>query len=193
MTPQSIPAALRSLEYSNSPVTFGVASWRVARSPTRPRWSSACCSAVVLTRRGRQSDGVEDLGVAGAAAEVAGELLADDVVARVRDALEQRRGRDDEAGRAEAALHGARVDERLLDPVQPVLAAQPFDRPDLVPVGLRGQDEARADELAVEQHRARAALALLARVLRAGQAERVAQRRQQALAGPDVGLLAAGR
>ena len=59
---------------------------------------------------------------------------------------------------------------------------------DLVAVRLRGENEARAHELAVEQHRARAALALLARVLRAGQLEALAQRIEQALARPDVGL-----
>ena len=141
----------------------------------RPSWRCVCCARRAHAR-GRQPDRVEDLRVAGAAAEVAGELLADLVVPRARHALEQRRGRDDEARRAEAALHRPRLDERLLDAVQPVLAAQPLDRRHLVAVRLRRQDEARAHELAVEQHRARAALALLARVLRAGQPERVAQR-----------------
>ncbi len=37
--PQSIPAALRSLAYANSPVVFGAASGRVIDSPTRPSWS----------------------------------------------------------------------------------------------------------------------------------------------------------
>ena len=50
-------------------------------------------------------------------------------------------------------------------------SAEALDRDDLVPVGLRGEHEAGADELAVEEHRARAALALLAGVLRAGQLE----------------------
>ena len=103
-------------------------------------------------------------------------------------ALEQVGGRDDEARRAEAALDGARLDERLLDAVERVPAGEALDRDDLVAVGLRRQHEARADERAVEEHRARAALALLARVLRAGQAEPLAERVEQALARPDVGL-----
>ncbi len=65
---------------------------------------------------------------------------------------------------------------------------QPLDRHHLVAVGLRGEDEARADEPAVEQHRAGSALALLAGVLRPGQPEPLAQREEQALAGPHVGL-----
>ena len=72
--------------------------------------------------------------------------------------------------------------------VQLPVLAQPLHGHDLVPLGLRGEDEARAHELPVEEHRAGAALALLARVLRAGQAQLLAQREEEALAGPDVGL-----
>ena len=67
-------------------------------------------------------------------------------------------------------------------------AAEPFDRDDLVAVRLRREHEARAHELAVEEHRARTALALLARVLRAGKPEPLAQREEEALPLPDVGL-----
>ena len=72
--------------------------------------------------------------------------------------------------------------------MQTVAVGEPFDGDDLVPFGLRGEDEARAHERAVEQHRARAALALLAGVLRAVEAEALAQRVEQALALPDVRL-----
>ena len=135
-----------------------------------------------------QPDRVEDLHVAGAAAEVARQRLADLVVARLRAVLEQVGRRDDEARRAEAALHRARLDERLLHAVQPVAVGEPLDRDHVVPVRLRRQHEARAHEHAVEQHRARAALALLARVLRARHVELLAQRVEQRLALPAVGL-----
>src|SRR6478672_11992267 len=59
---------------------------------------------------------------------------------------------------------------------------------DVVAVRLRREDEARADEHTVEQHRARAALALLARVLGARVAELLAQREEQRLALPAVRL-----
>src|SRR5438876_521512 len=65
--------------------------------------------------RGGETHRVHDLFVARAAAEVARERLADVRVGRARVALEQLVGRDQEAGGAEAALDGARVDERLLD------------------------------------------------------------------------------
>ena len=135
----------------------------------------------------RQPDGVEDLLIAGAAAEVARERLADLVVARIRAAGEQVRRRDDEPRRAEAALDGARLDEGLLHAVQAAALGQALDGDHLVAVGLGGEHEAGADEPAVEEHRARSALPLLAGVLRAGQPEPLAQREEQALSGPDLG------
>ena len=122
-----------------------------------------------------------------------GERLADLVVGRARGVLEQVDRRDDQARRAEAALHGAGGDERLLHAMQLPSGGDALDGDDLVAVGLRSEDEAGADEGAVEQHRARAALSLLAGVLRAGQAELLAQREEKALATPDVGLVRARR
>src|SRR5512133_2159977 len=167
--PQSIPAAKRSLAYANSPVTFGTASERRTTSPTRPSSSSvAPCNSLLLgiEEAHGEADGVEDLRVAGASAEVAGERLAQLVLARRRVALQQVGRRDDQAGSAKAALDGPGLGERLLHRVELPVLREPLDGHDVVVVGLRGKDEARADELPVEQHRARAALALLARVLR---------------------------
>ena len=67
---------------------------------------------------GRQPDGVEDLLVARAAAEVAGQRLADLGIGGVRVARQQVVAGDDQPRRAEAALHRARLDEGLLDGVQ---------------------------------------------------------------------------
>src|SRR5262249_6030123 len=66
--------------------------------------------------------------------------------------------------------------------------AEALDGDDLVPAGLDREHEAGADEHAVEEHRARPTLALLARVLRSGQLEPLAQREEKALPGPDLGL-----
>src|SRR6266516_3282895 len=150
----------------------------------------ACACGLRWSRAGGQPDGVEDLRVAGAAAEVAGQCLADLVVARARIARQQIRGRDDQARSAEAALDRAGLGEGLLDGVQPAVLAQTFDGHQLVPVRLGGKDEACADELAVQQHGARSALALLARVLRARQTEPLAENVEQTLARPHVGLMA---
>src|SRR6188768_234932 len=151
-----------------------------AEWPGRPRASSSRSSPGGLV------DGVEDLRVARAPAEVPGERLADLVVARIRDAAQEIGGGDDEARRAEPTLDRSRLGECLLYGVQPVSLGEPLDGPDRVTVRLGREHEAGADELAVEEDGARATLALLARVLRAGQAEPVAQRHEEALALPDV-------
>ena len=61
------------------------------------------------------------------------------------------------------------------------------------PTARGRQHQARAHQHAVDEHRARAALALLARVLRPGQAETLAQHVEQALADPGVGNVVAVR
>ena len=67
-------------------------------------------------------------------------------------------------------------------------APSPSTVSDIVAVRLDGEHETRADERPVEQHRAGAALTLLAGVLRAREAEPLPEREEQALAGPDVRL-----
>src|SRR4051794_22180990 len=161
-----------------------------AGSRQRRRSSNDALSCRALHPLGGEPHGVDDLLVARAAAEVAGERLADLRVARVRILRQQVVRRDDQPRRAEAALHAAGLDERALDLVQLAVGGRDaLDGDDLAALGLGGEDQARADELAVEVDRARAALALLAGVLRAGQAEVLAQGREQALALPNaVGL-----
>ena len=121
-----------------------------------------------------------DLLVAGAAAEVAGESLADLLVARRGLALEQVDRRDEHPGCAEAALHGAGLDEGPLDSVELASGGERLHGSHRPAGGLDGGDEAGADDLAVEPDRAGTALALLARVLRADQAERVAEHGEKA-------------
>src|SRR5690606_15451667 len=110
--------------------------------------------------------GIHDLLVARAPAQVARERLPDLRVGRVRVALQQVVGGDDQAGRAEAALHGPALQEGLLDGVQVLAGAEPFDGGDLPVDRLPRRDQARARRSAVEVDGAGAALALLAGVLR---------------------------
>src|SRR5207249_2173527 len=115
-----------------------VASWSPARcrprSPAPRRRARAerrglrRASAAPRTRRpscptplGRRPNRLDDLVVAGAPAEIAEHPLADLGVARVRVRIEQRLGRHDLARRADAALKAARIDERLLDRMQPLV------------------------------------------------------------------------
>jgi hypothetical protein len=65
--------------------------------------------------------------------------------------------------------------EALLDRIQLAVALEALDGHDLAAVGLHGQDGARLDGHAVEQHRARAAVRGVAADVRAGQPQVLAQ------------------
>jgi hypothetical protein len=83
-------------------------------------------------------------------------------------------------------LDGAGFHERLLDRVEGGAVGEALDGDDLGAFGLGGQDQAGADEDPVQVDGAGAALALLAGVLGAGEAEAFAQDVEEALAFPDV-------
>ena len=119
-----------------------------------------------------QLDGVDDLHVARAAAQVAAQRPLDLGPGRARVRLQQLLGRHDHAGDAEAALDRAGQDERLLDQVRPIRRAQALDRRDLRALERGDPGDAREDGLAVDEDHAGAALALaVARLLGPGQAE----------------------
>jgi len=133
-----------------------------------------------------QPDCVQDRLVTRAATQVSRQRLADLVVAGFRDPPQQVVRCHDQPRRAEAALHGARVDERLLHRVQLVAVGQSLHGTHRVALGLAGRDQARAHRRVVQVDRAGTAFALFAGILRAGQAESFAEHVEQALAGPDV-------
>jgi hypothetical protein len=110
--------------------------------------------------------------------------VADDARPAVAVLLEHARRGAQLPGRAVTALERVMLDERRLQRVQVRVARQAFDRGHLGPVVRDGQDEAGVDPPAVQQHRARAALPLVAALLRPGQREVIAQEVQQA--GPRV-------
>ena len=86
------------------------------------------------------------------------------------------------ARRAEAALQAVVLAERLLQRVERRRPRQPLDRRHLGAVGLHGEHQARARGLAVDQDRARAADAVLASDVRAGEPEVLAQEVREQLA-----------
>src|ERR1700722_5146228 len=140
--------------------------------------TAAAASGAAHLRR-RIEHGADDLVVAGAAAEVAGEPVACLGLARVRVAREQRLGGDQEAGRAEAALQRRMLEELLLQRMQVVAVRHALDGLDRVPFGLDGEHQARADEAAVDGDAAGAAVARAAPLLAAGEIELVAQHIEQ--------------
>ena len=85
-------------------------------------------------------------------------------------------------GRAEAALQAVVLPEGLLQRMQHAVLHQALDRRDLGAVGLHREHQARAGRLAVDQHRARPADAVLAADVRAGEPQVLAQEVDQQLA-----------
>ena len=129
---------------------------------------------------------LDDVLVAGAAAEIGREHVEQLVVADVRIVLQRVRRQHQEARRAEAALQAVVVDEGLLQRMQLLAVGEPFDGADLPAVGLDREHQAGADRLAVEDDRAGAADAVLAADMRAGLAAVVADRVDQRLARLDA-------
>ena len=118
---------------------------------------------------------LDDALVAGAAADVAGQLLAHLALVGVGLVAQQRERRHHEAGRAEPALEG----ELSMNACWSGCSVSPSARPsivvDVAAVGLHREHEARAHRLAVDEHRARAAHAVLAAEVGAGELELLAQ------------------
>src|SRR5262249_59961032 len=84
-------------------------------------------------------------------------------------------------GRADPALRTAARDQLALHRVEQLAARQALDGGHPAAVALAGGDQARVDRLAVEQHGARAALALATALLGAGQPQVLAQDVEQPL------------
>ena len=137
----------------------------------------------------RQTDGLKDLHIAGAAAVIVAQGAADIGLRGVGIFVEQGLGAKHHARNAEAALDGSGLavaeGVKLLLPV-----AQALDREDMAALQRIGIGRTRADRLAIDEHRARAARALGAAVLDGGEVQRVAQIAQQLLIFRDLRLAA---
>jgi hypothetical protein len=98
----------------------------------------------------------------------------------------------DEARRAEAALQRVVLAEGLLQRREIIVVGQSLDGDDLAAFGLDREDQAGAYRLAVHQHGAGAADAVLAANVSAGEAKLVAQtiRESQPRLDLDADLLA---
>ena len=134
-------------------------------------------------------DRLDDVVVAGAAADIAFELLANGVVVELvaLAAHDIDRGHD-HARRAIAALQAVILAERLLHRMQrTVRRRQPFDREHVGAFELQRQHGAGFDRLAVDVNDAGAALRRVAADMRAGEPQILAQKLHQQRARIDVG------
>jgi hypothetical protein len=117
---------------------------------------------------------LDDVLIAGAAAQVTLEVVPDLGLTRVRNALKQIVGGHDHSRRAETALQAMLFPEPFLDRVQITVLSETFDRRDLGTVSLYGEDGAALHGPAVHEDRAGAALAGIASNVGAGEVEHVA-------------------
>src|SRR5713101_5406141 len=119
---------------------------------------------------------LDDLLIAGAAAQVSADRVADLLFGRIRSRIQQGLGGDQHPWSAVAALQAVRLAEAVLqDAKRSVRFGEAFDGGDAVAVRLHRVHEAGTHRLAVEHHRACAADAVLAADVRAGEAKVLAQ------------------
>ena len=126
--------------------------------------------------RSRFHDGFDDRDVTGAAAQVAGEDVANALLAGVRLIGQQRMHGREDAGSAKSALDGVMLAECGLQRRKLALAGEAFHCHDLGAFGLHSQRETRSHGQPVDNHRTRAADAVFAGYMRTSQPQRVAKR-----------------
>src|SRR3990170_3266616 len=166
----TIPGSWISSRYLASPVISRGSSRRLTLAPkslvtamSRPLLS--CGSPHRRSRTGNDTrdcrdvlglhlssgipDGVDDVLIAGAAAEVAFQAMTDVSLAGVGVPFEDLQGRQHHPRGAEATLQPVLLPEPLLDGMQPAVLGQPFHRDELGAVGLRGKHGTRLHRYAV--------------------------------------------
>src|ERR1700722_11283385 len=132
----------------------------VAENATRIFRRSRCWPCEWARSRrgfGRHLHRLNDLRIGRTATEVAGQIVADVIVARIWMLFEQLMRHENEPGGTVAALEGPGVDEGLLHRRQLPVGVERFDRGDALAVDPNGEIEATRDRLAVNQNRATAA------------------------------------
>src|SRR6185503_1522926 len=139
----SIPLGLMSATYCTCPVTFSGPSGRGMARPTplisRVVFITAMTSGSLRGLRARDfGDRRQHLRVAGAPAQVAGDAVANLLFRGMRSLGQQRGGRHQHAGDAEATLGHAQTHERLLQRVQRARVGQPLDRAHIAAADLHG-------------------------------------------------------
>src|SRR5215813_11173929 len=145
-------------------------------------------SPAVAHSLGAGRDRLHDVVVAGAAADVAFELMADGLLIElVALAVHDVDRRHDHARRAVAALQPMMLAERFLHRMQrPVLLRQPLDGGDVGALDLPREHGARLHRLAVDMHDAGTALRGVATHMGAGEPQVLAQELHQQRARIDV-------
>src|SRR6266536_1783420 len=127
----------------------------------------------------RGLDGLHDVHVARAPANVAGDRPSDVVVRRLVVAFEQRRPDQHHPGGAEPALEAVLLLERRLDRMEASFPGQALDGGHVAAVGLDGEHRAGLHRGSSARDRARAAVRSVASDVGSREAERVAEEMHQ--------------
>ena len=143
-----------------------------------------------LHQLGRAMHGFQDAHMRAAAAEMRLERAPDLAIGRLHVLLQQRLGAHHHAGDAIAALGGLFLDEGLLDRRRLFDVAQPLERRYLTTFEQQDRRDAGKYCLAVDHHRAGAALAEAAAIFGGVELEMIAQHIEQRRIG--IGIDAAG-
>src|SRR5262249_49834944 len=185
--PTSWPGRLKSAPKRARPVTLSTPSGRTVRVPMYV-WGRSC--SVVASAmstpphvRGRVHHRLDDLVVPRAAAQIARQPVADLRLGGLEIPLEQGLRGDEHAGRADAALERRVLEELLLERMEPLPVRHALDGLDPPAAHLAAQDEAGADQPAVERDAAGATVARGAALLAPGQVQRVPEHVEQRLLG----------
>src|SRR5437868_8609850 len=138
---------------------------------------------------GRGKDRSNDRLISGAATDIAGYRVNDVRARGVGVTIEQRLGGENHARRAEAALGGEAFHEGPLQGMQHTPGGKAFERHDRLSGAALGERQTREARLAIDDHGAGAARALVAAGLRAVETKLPAQHRQQSRPAVDEFLL----
>jgi hypothetical protein len=114
--------------------------------------------------------------ITGAAAQIRGQHVEQCFVADIRLALQNAGGKHQEAGGAKAILHAVMHHQDPLQRVQLLTLREPLDRADRASLRLHREPQASADGVAIDQHSASPADAMLTTHMRAGQTAFVTDR-----------------
>src|SRR5712691_2740028 len=197
MSRYSMPGSWTSSTYVPLPRMKRGSSFRLIECPIPPT-SGEVLSAITCLPRSfhrfpelgrRMLHGLDDVHVAGAPAEVAGDAAANVIVGRRLVLSEERIAGHEHPRRAVAALQPVLGHEAFLERVEPAVLLEAFHRHDLFAPGLDREHRARLHGSAIEDDGAGSAVRRVAADVSAGEPEDVADQVDEQEARLDVGLV----
>src|SRR5436309_3080989 len=160
-------------------LSFGIRPPGGLSTPTAGK--SGCRSFLTCDLQHRGFDGFENLKVARAAAQVAGDGLADLISRGVRILIQQSFRCHQNCRRAIAALRGSQIGKGILQRMKTSVFPEAFHGQDLLSAALERQYETGKNGLAVQKNGASAAFTEFTAMLGAGMTEIFTQDLQQSL------------